>query len=83
MSLEFECHIVGPLCTKIELRKSMKEMDPGEGSVMWGEVVQAAREMQHERTYGSGALPQAGVDVSTDLRLSHYIICMNNIIDDN
>ena len=22
-------------------------------------------------------------DVSTDLRLSHYIICMNNIIDDN
>ena len=61
MFLAFERNIVGPLCNKIESKKSMKEMDPGGGSMMWGEVVRAAREMQHERMYGSGVLPQAGV----------------------
>ena len=29
------------------------------------------------------AVKEADADVSTDLRLPHCIICMNNIIDDN
>ena len=31
---------------------------------------------------GTALVLDTAFDVSTDLRLSHYIICMNNLIDD-
>lgn len=45
--LDFEKQLVGELQACINMRKTMREIDVGGGTVSWDEVVRGARELQY------------------------------------
>ena len=49
----------------------------------WGRCLEALKWLDSHILLEPKVLPKGAYDVSTDLRLPHCIIWMNNIIDDN
>ena len=59
--LAFEKQLVGKLQACVNVRKAMREMDVGGGTVSWDEVVRGARELQYRAATQAATAGHAAV----------------------
>ena len=68
--LAFEKQLTGKLQARVNMRKDMKEMDVGGGTVSWDEMVRGERELQYHAVTQAAIAGHAAVGSNIGLGIT-------------